>query len=610
MVLLLYLCIYFMVKLVKYFGVVFSLFVGLFLIMTNSVFASSDIASLPVNLGVADITSVLYIVAFIGGALMILTPCSAATVPAYFANTFGENASGSKSKITQRTAVFFLGFSLVYAFMGGGASLIGRWLNLYQEQLAIVSGVLLIVFGVLVFIGKSFFSFSSMKPNRQASTKGTFAFGSVFAIGFSGCAGPILAGILTIASGLPTVQAVLLMFFYSLGMGLPLLLLSLVFDRYNILNLGFFKWNREIKIAKKSLFLTLPNIISGILLFALGVVFILFQSTGALSATFPRAITDIGYGLQDWLLAIDMPPYVDVIAFVVVGFVLIKFISEKMSDNEEIHFRLNIDKDRARLALIFIAVILFSFNQILFFTKQSEAKKKLEQAIEASRPANLDIIVISADECVECFDINKPIGVLKSQNVNIISERVVDWKSEEGSELIEKTGIKYVPNLVISGEINKIKEVKDLLSQAGNVGDSDYFMSVVPLPYVDVESGEVSGVFQVTYLADESCSECYDISAHEVALNNLGMVVSNKRTVDVSSEEGKDMVLRYDITYVPTLLLTGDLDEYSALEQVWPQVGTVEDDGVFVFRKTEIMGAYKDLKTGEVISAESQDTSS
>ena len=592
-----------MIKTVKYF-LVFSLFFLSAILFANGVNAASDIASLPVNLGVANITSILYVVAFIGGALMILTPCSAATIPAYFANTFGDKSDGSKSKITQRTIIFFLGFSVVYAFMGGGASIFGRWLNLYQEQLATTAGVLLIVFALFILSGRTFSSiFSVVNTKRNQSAKGTFAFGSLFAIGFSGCAGPILAGILTIASGLPTTQAVLLMFFYSLGMGVPLLLLSLLFDKYNIMNTKFFKWNKEFSIMGRKVHLGLPNIISGILLLALGVVFIVFRSTSTLSATFPRKITDIGYGLQDWLLALNLPPYIDVLVLVAAGYALVKFLMKVAADKQNSGFQIDFNIEKTKFLLTGIVVLLFVFNQFLFFTKTEEIKKQNAAIAEAARPAELDVIVINDKECDDCFDAVQALELVKSQNVKIINEKVIDVSSDEAQSLIAELDIKQIPNFVIKGELKKEDSLWSLLSQNGVINENNdtFFIKTVPPPYLNIESGEVEGRFSVSYITDESCSECYDVTRHKAVLESFGMATVSENTIDIASTQGRALLSKYNITSVPTIILEGDLDKYPILERVWPQVGTVEEDGAYIFRKPEVMGVYKDLSTGSVV---------
>ena len=55
---------------------------------------------------------------------------------------------------------------------------------------------------------------------------------------------------------------------------------------------------------------------------------------------------------------------------------------------------------------------------------------------------------------------------------------------------------------------------------------------------------------------------------------------------------------------MPTIILTGDADKYPSMTGVWPTVGTVEDDGAYIFRKVEVLRqTYKDLTTGEVVSS-------
>lgn len=578
----------------KYLYLAFFLWLGGFGLF-NQVLASSDIANLPVNLGIAGIAKILYVVAFFGGVLMIFTPCSAATVPAYFANAFG-----SKRKIAQRTFVFFLGFSSVYAFMGVGASFIGRFLNLYIEPLALIAGLLLLFFGLLVLIGKSFFSLPTARVKTEKTTKGTFLFGTLFAVGFVGCAGPILAGILTVASQLSTVQAVLLMFSYSLGMGVPFILLSLVFDHYKILNSKFFRWRKEIKILNKPIHLSLPNIISGLLLIILGMVFIIFRDTNFLSAGFPRKITEIGYALQEWLLAYNLPSYIDIVLFIVIGFFLIKFLDKKFLNSNQ-KWQITVDFSKIKLTLIFIVVVLFIFNTFLYFDQKSSIEKQIAKTEEKARPTNLELTVISDSNCFDCFNIDQVIDFLKEQNVKIISENRVEFNSDEGKRLTQENEIEKIPTFIVSGEIDKILALKSFFENTGAIKDNIFVFKKVNPPYILVESGEVKGRFELIYLSDISCIECYDVSRHEISLLNFGMKVFKEKTIDISSQEGKELVKKYNITRVPTILLFGDLKEYSNFQQAWSQVGTITSDGVYVFRGTEVMGTYKDLKTGKII---------
>lgn len=585
----------FKIKKYLYFGILIWLF---FFSLINQVLADSNIDSLPVNLGVAGITKILYVIAFIGGALMILTPCSAATIPAYFANAFG-----SKGKIVQRTFIFFLGFSLVYAFIGAGSSFIGRLLNIYIEPLALIAGLLLVFFGLLVLIGKGFFSLPTARVNTKRTAKGTFLFGTLFAVGFVGCTGPMLAGILTVASQLSTTQAILLMFFYSLGIGVPLMLLSLVFDRYKIYNSKFFRLGKEIKILGKSVYLSLSNVISGLLLIVLGIVFIIFRETSVLSAGFPRKITDMGYALQDWLLVSNLPSYIDTILFIVVGFFLIKFLGKKFHDPNQ-KWQITIDFSKIKLTLIFIVVVLFIFNSFLYFDQKSLIKKQIAGSKERARPANLELTIITAPDCSDCFNIDEFIDFLKDQNVKITSENKVEFNSDEGKRLIQENKIERIPTFVVRGEINKDSALKSFFESVGEIKDDTFIFEKINPPYILTESGEVKGRFELTYISVISCVECYDVILHNASLTSFGMKISKDKTVDISSKEGKELLKKYDITKVPTILLSGDLEEYSIFQRIWPQVGTVVSDGTYIFLKTEVMGIYKDLETGKIIGAE------
>ena len=74
----------------------------------------------------------------------------------------------------------------------------------------------------------------------------------------------------------------------------------------------------------------------------------------------------------------------------------------------------------------------------------------------------------------------------------------------------------------------------------------------------------------------------------------------------LSGQEGKNLVGKYNIKKVPTVLLSPEASAYEALSQVWERVGTVESDGVFVFREMEAINqTYKDLNNNKIVQAKS-----
>ena len=81
-------------------------------------------------------------------------------------------------------------------------------------------------------------------------------------------------------------------------------------------------------------------------------------------------------------------------------------------------------------------------------------------------------------------------------------------------------------------------------------------------------------------------------------MDRYGVYVKDKETLDIT--QGKSLIDKYKIEKVPTIILTGDVETYISLTQVWKQVGSVETDGTYVFRSVEQMGKYRDLTTGKV----------
>ena len=167
-----------------------------------------------------------------------------------------------------------------------------------------------------------------------------------------------------------------------------------------------------------------------------------------------------------------------------------------------------------------------------------------------------------------------------------------------------------MPALVVTGEINKDDSLIKFFANLGQSDEETFVLRHKFYPYKDLTENTVRGKTQIYLLSDETCEECYDVKQHLSILGSYGLNASTAITTDISSKLGQELLQKYRITKIPTLVLTGDLDVFANLKKVWPQVGTMETDGTYVFRSgldsTKV--TYKNLSTGELINTASSTT--
>lgn len=233
-------------------------------------------------------------------------------------------------------------------------------------------------------------------------------------------------------------------------------------------------------------------------------------------------------------------------------------------------------------------------------------KHKLTQAQEAARPANLTLTIINEPDCPDCFNVATLIEQLKKENAKIIEEKTVARFSAEGQQLIEKWKITKLPTIIISGEIEKNDKIKSNLQRLGEIKDNEFILRQIGGPYVVAETGEVKGRVILTMLTDISCAECYDVARHQAIISQFG-VYPQSEIFNKDSVEGKKLIKKYAIRYLPTIIMTGDLAVYPQLKEVWKQVGVIAKDGAYVFKEgVKTMGIYKDLATNKIIKPKTQ----
>lgn len=190
---------------------------------------------------------------FIAGFLSFFSPCILPLIPAYIGYIAG-NSDGDTNKLRNlsRTLGFVLGFSIIFILMGATASFLGSFMIQNKSFLAKFGGIIIFILGVQMtgVININFLNIE--KRSRMPKVVNWFSsvlIGMAFAAGWTPCIGPILGTILIYASTQETVQTgILLLFVYSLGIGIPFIITSVAIDQFNKLIL---KFETKFSILKK-----------------------------------------------------------------------------------------------------------------------------------------------------------------------------------------------------------------------------------------------------------------------------------------------------------------------------------------------------------------------
>ena len=189
----------------------------------------------------ADPVSLL--VAFAFGALSFVSPCVLPLLPGYLSLMSGYSASdlqegrASTGRMIRVTLLFIAGFTAVFVALGAGATSFGSFLLRNQNEALRIAGWVVIAMGLFIAITALWnpqWMMPLMRERRvevRPSKLGAWAppvMGAAFGFGWTPCIGPVLAAIFTLSATQDTVgQGMLLLFAYSMGLGIPFLAASI-----------------------------------------------------------------------------------------------------------------------------------------------------------------------------------------------------------------------------------------------------------------------------------------------------------------------------------------------------------------------------------------------
>lgn len=203
-----------------------------------------------------------YVIAFLEGIVTFISPCLLPMLPVYI-SYFAGGGDRSTGKTLKNALGFVAGFTVVFVALGALAGTLGSFLKEYQAGVNLVSGLIVVFFG-LNFLGvfklNLFRGGGSAVQTHKMGFFSALVFGMVFSVGWTPCVGTFLGSALMLASQQAhAAEGMLMLLAYSLGLGIPFVLSAVLIDYLK----SAFQW------IKKNY--RVINAVSGSLLILIGI---------------------------------------------------------------------------------------------------------------------------------------------------------------------------------------------------------------------------------------------------------------------------------------------------------------------------------------------------
>lgn len=174
-----------------------------------------------------------YVIAFLEGVITFLSPCLLPMLPIYISYFAGGGERSVRQTLTGSVG-FVAGFSIIFVILGALAGTVGSFLKEHQTLVNIVSGAVVVFFGLNllgVFKLNLFHGGSRHVDTQNMNFFSAMIFGMIFSLGWTPCVGAFLGSALMLASQQGhVVQGMLMLLAYSLGLGIPFILSAVLID--------------------------------------------------------------------------------------------------------------------------------------------------------------------------------------------------------------------------------------------------------------------------------------------------------------------------------------------------------------------------------------------
>lgn len=190
-----------------------------------------------------------YLLLFLEGIITFISPCFLPLLPIYISYLAGADETEDRRKIFINAIGFVMGFTVVFIVLGAFAGSIGWLLQSYSTQVNIVTGLIVVAFGLnyLGLLRLNFMPFAKyLRLNWTGVSKwagigaggkvlnfsAAFLFGMVFSIAWTPCVGAFLGAALLRAAMLGgMLEGMFMLFVFSMGLGIPFIISALLINQ-------------------------------------------------------------------------------------------------------------------------------------------------------------------------------------------------------------------------------------------------------------------------------------------------------------------------------------------------------------------------------------------
>ena len=198
------------------------------------------------------------------GLISFLSPCVLPLIPGYISYISGSSLNEliEKKNVNLFPIILFtIGFSVVFIIFGAASTFLGNIFLQNSYELRIVAGLIIIILSlhIIGLINLKFLNYEKrIQTNMSKNLFSPILIGMAFAFGWTPCIGPILGSILVLASTEESLfQGILLLSFYSIGLGVPFILSGYLIQKFLLFSKNFKKnINKVSKIGGVILLIT------------------------------------------------------------------------------------------------------------------------------------------------------------------------------------------------------------------------------------------------------------------------------------------------------------------------------------------------------------------